>query len=307
MAKITCRPMLIISMRQEMMVWTISGAICWITGMIRGMVLCKPCIKLVIRVAAVDTSWGAMALIWPIISCKKENTVWITWGPPDCTVCSRPWMMVVAACIMPVRPLVWKAVVRSPIYPMAVGSRVVLMESVSGWNTEPIKEVTLSLRVENRPVMVWLAACIPLKNWPPAEVAETKACSTSWTEMPPLLMRSRSCSMDSPVFLAISFKGLKPALMNCIRSWPVSLPALDTWPNTVARDCSFSELPSEISPSCCRMVVAFWAGTWKLSSVWVALARSAMPKGVAAAIFLSSSTFLTAASVEPSRVAKLVV
>ena len=120
-------------------------------------------------------------------------------------------------------------------------------------------------------------------------------------------MRSFNSAMLSPVILLISFKGLKPALTNCSKSCPDSLPALPTWANARVKLSNRSLFPWDTSPSIWRVGRRSSAEVPKAKRVWEAFAKSEVSNGVLAPISFRLLTSFVASSALPSIVPKEVI
>ena len=80
------------------------------------------------------------------------------------------------------------------------------------------------------PLNVFEALIIAFSKRPPSPVIALKLSSTIWYVISPLLILSCRLCILSPVLLLISSKGLNPASINCLKSWPFNFPALDICP-----------------------------------------------------------------------------
>ena len=144
---------------------------------------------------------------------------------------------------------------------------------------------------------------IPL-NVPPSPAAWAKASATMSAEIAPADISSLSSEMLLPVIFDISTRGLKPALIICNRSCPISLPVEDICEKASTSELNFSLLPIEISPICRSMGMTFSASTLKPRSVCAPLARSPSCIGVLTAKSLISPKNSFALSLLPNRVSK---
>ena len=117
-------------------------------------------------------------------------------------------------------------------------------------------------------------------NLPPSSVADLKASATISDVMSPFDISSFSTAMFLPVFLLISLSGLKPALIICSRSCPMSFPVDDICEKASVRDWNRCSSPMLMSPICLRVGMTFSASMLKPSMVWAPPASVFSMRGV---------------------------
>ena len=138
-------------------------------------------------------------------------------------------------------------------------------------------------KLEIEPSMPWLIVPSIPWNFPPSEVASINALVIISAEIAPSSISFLSLPIDLPVCSLMTDNGLKPALIICKRSCPISLPVERIWANARTSELNLSALPIETSPIARRIGITSSAAVLNERRVCAPFASSCIPIGVVTA------------------------